>query len=166
LYGIFCTDRQKVRKIIFKIIFIAGVSDRRYNLGFKNRFYHAHHLLHAILLSAHSFCAVPGPDRQQCGALGIEETECVWGECCWDESQNQCFLPDSTYRCLEQGGRCIPIDQETCNRGIITNDDYPDMCPKVGLKIIQLQDLTDLYKKATSVNIFFIFYRASKYAAT
>lgn len=81
--------------------------------------------------ASHSFCAVPGPDRQQCGPTGMEETDCIWEDCCWDPSENQCFLPDSTVYCLEQGGTCIPIDDESCNRGIITNDDTAFICPKV-----------------------------------
>jgi len=81
--------------------------------------------------AAHTFCAVPGPDRQQCGAIGVEETECIWNDCCWDGDQNQCFLPDNTVQCLQQGGQCVPIDQEHCNRGIIENDDSDAICPKV-----------------------------------
>ena len=54
--------------------------------------------------AAHSFCAVPGPERQQCGPTGVEEAECVYSECCWDGDVNQCFLPDrmgtTIYKCI------------------------------------------------------------------
>ena len=54
----------------------------------------------------HSFCAVPGPERQQCGPTGTTETDCIWESCCWDPDTSQCFHPDNTYQCLEKGGTC------------------------------------------------------------
>ncbi|CBY08573.1 unnamed protein product [Oikopleura dioica] len=75
----------------------------------------------------HSFCAVPGPDRQLCGPQNIDEMECADGfGCCWDPEIDQCFRPESTFQCLEMGGSCKPKDFIDCNRGIGPG---VDICP-------------------------------------
>ena len=62
--------------------------------------------------------------------MGIERFECISvSECCWDEGQ--CYHPDNTFACLEQGGTCVSETNTNCNRGITTNADEPYICPEV-----------------------------------
>ena len=44
----------------------------------------------------------------------------------------ECFHPDSTYKCLAEGGKCIyEHDKDTeCNRGIIKNQENEEYCPE------------------------------------
>jgi len=79
----------------------------------------------------HSFCSVPNADRNQCGQFGIGMNDCTALNCCFDESIKQCYHPDNTFECLEQGGHCVPASEETCNRGILNNNDVENICPKV-----------------------------------
>jgi len=60
----------------------------------------------------------------------FREEDCLWLDCCFDVNENSCYHPDSTFECLELGGKCVPLaaDKNQCNRGIIENDVY-DICP-------------------------------------
>ena len=50
----------------------------------------------------------------------LSENDCLNLWCCYDVSESQCYHPDSTYQCLQEGGTCVSTSEQDCNRGIIT----------------------------------------------
>ena len=85
----------------------------------------------------HSFCNVPEIDRKYCvdSHVSITEQECLAIECCFDITTDACYQADSTYECLDAGGKCVDTSVQSCNRGIITNDDDDQICPDVSQNI-------------------------------